>query len=826
MSNEKEIIVRWRTSTPDFVHDCMRAKEGVIPEPSNQQMEAMVEFDKLVIAKTKAFYNVPLNEIEKAYAAKIGLSIMSGQGPGKDTFTSWLIWKFLACFSYPKVICTAPTAHQLRSVLWSELVKWITYSPIKDWFEVQSDKIFYKEAGGERWFALARTANPKDTPDEQAETLSGQHEDYMLIVADEACHDDKTEVLTDSGWKFFKNLDHWDLILTMNPKTHIAEYQKPTAHIRYPWKDNLYSVSRRGINFRITPQHQLWGHTQSKKYIKLPINQFRSDPFYIPRTIKWKTVENKKIKDNKIRLYAWFIAEGSFKFYPKTRKPNSISIAQKSEATRKEIFAIADSLGLAPKLYSRAVNIHNVKLATEMLECGDGFKNKHLPLWIKNLSVRQLNIFLDAFIKGDGYSRPDRDILYTSSSRLADDLQEIILKTGCNSTVSIRKIKGQKKWIVDHWGTSTCDAYVISRTKNHCEAKLRIRDIKQVPYNGFVYCVTVPNGIILTRRSGHAMWSGNSGIADPVFKPLEGTLTGKLNLALCIFNPTKAKGYAIRTQREDRKFWVTLRWNCEESNRVDQSHIAFMRSKYGRDSNTYRIRVLGLPPKMDEFTLFDPEWIEAATRREDDEPYLLPLDDDEEFMIIDVGAGSDESVATRRRGPLIIDLMSKTTSESRELANWLMGLIKRYEPSMVFIDPLGVGWGITGILEQYCPQTRIVSVNVTEVPTDPTRFHRMRDELWWRLREQFEKRQISIPNDILLIDELLAMKLDQKSYEQKGIIKIESKRDMIKRGVESPNRGDTLAMSTYYDLESLRMMRQTESIKNWSKRRATSWRTA
>ena len=83
----------------------------------------------------------------------------------------------------------------------------------------------------------------------------------------------------------------------------------------------------------------------------------------------------------------------------------------------------------------------------------------------------------------------------------------------------------------------------------------------------------------------------------------------------------------------------------------------------------------------------------------------------------------------------------------------------------------------------------------------------MRDELWWNLKEEFEHGTISIPDDPMLQDELLAIRLDQKMYEQKGVIKIESKRDMIKRGVESPNRGDTLAMSEYFGVETMRRMK-------------------
>jgi len=496
MSKETDLITSWRVSTPKFVTDCMRAKPDIAPSPSAQQMEAMLEFDRLVIAKTKAWYGDEMNETELYYSKKIGLSIMSGQGTGKDAVNAWICWKFLTCFAFAKIPTTAPSAHQLRDIVWSEMQKWIQYSPIREWFEIQTDKIYFKEAEGKRWFMIARTANPKDSLDEQAETLAGLHEDYMLIPVTEA-----------------------------------------------------------------------------------------------------------------------------------------------------------------------------------------------------------------------------------------------------------------------------------------------------------------------------------SGVADPVFKPLEGTLTGKLNLVNLIFNPTRAKGYAIDSQTKNRDSWCALRWNAEESEIVSKDHIEYMAKKYGRDSNTYRIRVLGLPPKMDELTLLDPEWVYNAVGRD-----IEPLDTDEEFIIIDVGAGGDESVLTRRRGPCILEIKPYNTTNSEILTNWLMSQIFTYQPSLVLIDPIGVGWGIAGNLRQRCRDVLVIDVNVTELPTDDQRFYRMRDELWWNLKEEFEHGTISIPDDPLLIDELMAVRLDQKTYEQKGVIKIESKRDMIKRGVESPNRGDTLAMSEYFGVETMRRMK---SKGNYSRQKAaTDWRVA
>ena len=76
------------------------------------------------------------------------------------------------------MIATAPTARQLNDVLWSELAKWLTRSPMGELYDYQKTSIRFKDAP-ERWFAVARTAS---TP----ESFAGQHADNLLYVVDEA----------------------------------------------------------------------------------------------------------------------------------------------------------------------------------------------------------------------------------------------------------------------------------------------------------------------------------------------------------------------------------------------------------------------------------------------------------------------------------------------------------------------------------------------------------------------------------------------------------------------------------------------------------------
>jgi len=264
----------------------------------------------------------------------------------------------------------------------------------------------------------------------------------------------------------------------------------------------------RGADFWVTPNHDLYGKTRDKGYRKVKAEKVNGTDLYIPRTIKWQGRED--FSDDWMRFVGWFVSEGSFKKYA-NGKVRSVVISQskeKNSSNYAEIVELIERLGFNPTFSRNDIIINNVPLAKKMYQFGDGFKAKHLPDIYRQQSPRLLSIFLDAFVKGDGYSRGNRDILYTSSPLLADNLQEVILKTGFNSTITKRPLKGQRNWIKDHWGISSCDGYVVSRSYGDSHFKLNHKKIKKVHYTGKVYCVTVPNSIVLTRRGGCAMWSG------------------------------------------------------------------------------------------------------------------------------------------------------------------------------------------------------------------------------------------------------------------------------------------------------------------------------
>lgn len=374
---------------------------------------------------------------------------------------------------------------------------------------------------------------------EKGEGMAGHHAAYTLFVADEACHDDLTEVLTDAGWKLFADLIGTEKMLTMDPFTRIAEYQMPTAIHKSRRQGKMYLYERRCGNFCVTPEHRmLWSKyranckTMWSDYYLEPLGKINATTRIVPRCFKWVGAEpevfelpewhsGRKLYPAKrmqiadwLEFLGWYVSEGSVCF-TKAGNPASTVITQMNEETLNHIANLARRLGFDPHIYAKKdVRIHERRLAAYLLSHGRYSYQKRVPAFVGLLSPRLIEIFLQAFKEGDGYNKESgREILYTSSKGLADDLQILSFKAGREATICMRKLVG----LPAPNGISRRDGYVIGRSACGLDSHLRIKTqhLKTVDYDGYVYCATIPpHHTLFTRRRGVCMWSGNSGVDD------------------------------------------------------------------------------------------------------------------------------------------------------------------------------------------------------------------------------------------------------------------------------------------------------------------------
>lgn len=282
-----------------------------------------------------------------------------------------------------------------------------------------------------------------------------------------------------------------------------------------------------------------------------------------------------------------------------------------------------------------------------------------------------------------------------------------------------------------------------------------------------------------------------SGITSGVFEPFEATLTGLVNFFVCIFNPTRATGYAIDTQEKNRDDWMCLQWNAEDSelgNKLEQERL---QERYGRDSNPYRIRVLGLPPKTDEQALIPWEWIEEAVDRVIEGNETLPL-----VSALDCGAGGDQSIIAARRGYQIYPLQRLTTPDSMVLTNWAGINIDETHPDTFFVDTIGIGWAVEGTLRDKKGSV-VEAADVRRTADNEDKYFNKRAEIYDRLRESFERGLISIPDDQDLKDQLGVIKCEFKGSKMKIIDKARIKAVLG----HSPDEVDAVALTFYRAVE-------------------------
>jgi hypothetical protein len=177
---------------------------------------------------------------------------------------------------------------------------------------------------------------------------------------------------------------------------------------------------------------------------------------------------------------------------------------------KRSIFTkIAKDAGFNAKMYGKDLYINSLELVTYMKSFGHAYQ-KYVPQYIKDGSKETILAFLHGYGSGDGTTKGA--MVYTTvSTRLADDLQELILKSGGYGSVKVRDRRAETHYINGVMFKGNYPEINVTHNKPRVKALLCPEFFESVPYSGKVYCATVPSHVMYVRRNGKASWQGNSG---------------------------------------------------------------------------------------------------------------------------------------------------------------------------------------------------------------------------------------------------------------------------------------------------------------------------
>jgi len=314
-----------------------------------------------------------------------------------------------------------------------------------------------------------------------------------------------------------------------------------------------------------------------------------------------------------------------------------------------------------------------------------------------------------------------------------------------------------------------------------------------------------------------------SGVPDPVFRPVEGFLTSKGSKVVMTSNPTRLSGYFYEVFSVEATGigWTRLTFSSEESPIVDKAYCERMEKRYGRDSDEYRVRVLGLFPKVGISGLIPVDTLRKAMRPKEEIDHLFQTSSADIVWGIDPagGLGGDELALVVRRGGIIKDIFYTSTLRPVEAVKWIEGLYAKtpFKPNLISIE-VNAGLDLADMLRQSFPPGLIYEVNVSWSPADKERFFQLRDELWWRVRDLITEGFLVLPKDPELEKQLLAF--DYKIIGGKR--KVSGKQDLRKKLKRSPDRADALMISIApFDLIGLR-----QDFRRWKRNSYLNWRVA
>jgi hypothetical protein len=284
-----------------------------------------------------------------------------------------------------------------------------------------------------------------------------------------------------------------------------------------------------------------------------------------------------------------------------------------------------------------------------------------------------------------------------------------------------------------------------------------------------------------------------SAIPDKIFEVMEGSLTDGESMVYLFGNPTRNSGVFYDTFHKQRHRWITRQIDSRDVQITNKTLIDGWIEDHGVSSDFCKVRILGQFPAMSVNQFISVTDVDAAFGR-----HLRPEQYQFAPRILTIDpawSGGDETVIALRQG-LHFQILRTFQKNDNDIAiaNILANLEDEHGADAVILD---AGYG-TGIYSYGQTIGRSwLMVWFAERPLNAGYLNR-RAEIWGAMRDWL-KNGGAIPKDQILYNDLIGPEIVPRPD---GKIQLESKIDMKRRKVASPNRADALALSFAFPIQA------------------------
>ncbi len=350
-------------------------------------------------------------------------------------------------------------------------------------------------------------------------------------IGDKFCLTADHEVMTrNRGWVSIADVTLEDQVAQLNRSTMKMEYRNPTDLIKLDYNDNLYNVETQGVSLMTTMNHRMFvkprdqnsytfrtaAEVHGKRVTYLTAGEI-DQPAYVFNQAEL-SVSPEKMNDW-LTLFGIWIAEGWVADYPEN-SVKRVELAANKERVQKALIEACSNLGYCYNFneVSKKFFVYESALTNYLKGLSVGAVNKDLPDWVFDLSAEQARTLIMAMCLGDGHETETSLHYYTSSVKLQQSLQRLVQHAGWAGYITTVRPAGYSAALADgRVITSNADQLCVAirrsrltNTVNHGHTNEQNGQTERlVPYNGKVYCISIPSEVFLVRRNGRCVWTGN-----------------------------------------------------------------------------------------------------------------------------------------------------------------------------------------------------------------------------------------------------------------------------------------------------------------------------
>ena len=334
--------------------------------------------------------------------------------------------------------------------------------------------------------------------------------------AESECFDKDTQVLTNSGFKYFRDLTEDDLVAQYEISDKSVTFVKPTEYITKPFKGKMHHYKGRTMDLMVTPEHEIIvEHPSSHLVKKAKSCEGVWGRNYLTPSAGYKSGDKEFTTLD--RLLIAIQADGSLFGTTPTGKESQrldFSFSLSKERKIERIIGFLEELGIEYKTskISRGQTRINASLKG-FISPVDLDKIKTFDyINLENIDANWGKQFVEELRLWDSSSKPGLKSFtyYNSREEAIDKVIGICAISGYRTCKGVNRTEEQMLKVVNPSGNpvrksaKTCWALNITPVDKATYPK-RV----EVDYDDYVYCVTVPSGCIIVKRSKGAVISGN-----------------------------------------------------------------------------------------------------------------------------------------------------------------------------------------------------------------------------------------------------------------------------------------------------------------------------